>query len=543
MTLRQTLAALITGAAFLISPAQQPITFAVPSPLYPTIQSALDAAKTPHATGQALRIQIAPGVYRENLRWTSTSSAALTLDGAGAVLTGSDRALWTSLNSERYAIAWPYNWALSTVPKEWEEQVNVPLELRHREMVWVNDLPLLLSLACDTLALNRFCIDTINQRIVFRVSSEPQSVEVAMRETCLIFQGDNLIVRGLTVEHCAADLDKSGAIITGANIVLEKLTFRQNVSGGLNTSNTTNLSTRGLVFEDNGLTGWGGAYNVGMVSTGDTARRNNWRGFAYGATGWWIGAVKHLRETNVVYDGLTITDNLTHGLWMDFNHVGIVIRGLTSANNFNAGVYLEASPGAFTITDSRITNNALGTAYASLYAANTTHVTLKNVVVQSNRAALFIGGQSPCRQVGTACLPIAANWKIHNSTFNSPLASMQFAPPGIADFWTTYTADYNVWIGRSNPFLVSGSRRLTLPQEQAESKQDQNSVDFVPTPTPPVTITPSRTATLTLTRTPTPAPIVPTYTHTPSATENPTPGRHWVLRIEGRLDVWIIEGD
>lgn len=568
MNLLRTIAALALSAVFLLSPGEQIQTFSVPGQ-YVTIQAALDAAKTPHSQGEAVRVEVQPGPYRESIRWQSVSNAALTIEAQNAVISGSDAALWTSLGSGLYSVKWDYNWALSTVPKDWT--ISVALELRHREMVWVDGKPLTLALSCADLKAGYFCIDIVNKRLQFHSTAEPQSVEIAMRETCAIIQGDNLTIRGLTVQHCASDLDKSGAIITGRNITLEGMVFRQNVSGGLNTSNTTNLTTRNLLFADNGLTGWGGAYNTGLRSQDDSALRNNWRGYQHGETGWWIAGLKHLRSSNVVYTNLSLRDGLTHGGWWDFDHRDITFNNLQSTGNLNAGLYIEASPGAITVNGGRITGNARGAAYSGIFATNSTNVILEGVYVESaSRPALFIGGEQ-CRPVGGTCLPVASGWQIRNSTFVSAHSAMQFAPGyGLDLHLKTVNADWNAYAGRDKPILFPAPYgRIPLSQyvamlatAQPLAKQEQNSRDTIATltPSPSIVISATFTPTITRSRTPTasntptlistktPAPIVPTATGTatptPDATENPTPpGQHWVIRIEGVLHIWIEAGD
>lgn len=555
MNLLRTIAALTLSAVFLLSPGEQIQTFSVPGQ-YPTIQSALDAAKTPHSRGEAVRIEVAPGPYRESIRWQSVSNAALTIEAAGAVISGSDRVEAFTAVNDVYSVAWPYAWKPSRIPSGWES-ITVAPELLQREMVWNNDTPLKLNLNCATLLLNQFCVDTANGRIQFRAPSLPQSIEIAMRETCAIIAGDNLTIRGLTVQHCASDLDKSGSVITGRNIVLEGMVFRQNVSGGLNTSNTTNLTTRNLLFADNGLTGWGGAYNTGLRSQDDSALRNNWRGFAHGFTGWSVAGFKHLRGTDVIFTNAAAKDNQTHGFWADYDWKDLTFNNLQSTGNLNAGLYIEASPGAITVNGGRITGNARGAAYSGIFATNSTNVILEGVYVESaSRPALFIGGEQ-CRPVGGTCLPVASGWQIRNSTFVSTHSAMQFAPGyGLDLHLKTVNADWNAYAGRDKPILFPAPYgRIPLSQyvdmlKAAGNPQEQNSRDTIATltPSPSIVISATFTPTITRSRTPTasntptlistktPAPIVPTATGTATPDITPTPKR-FTIRFGGQINI------
>ncbi len=92
--------------------------------------------------------------------------------------------------------------------------------------------------------------------------------------------------------------------------------------------------------------------------------------------------IKFLCGRDNTFRNVRLSDNKSHGLWLDFDFKNTVIENLQSWDNLRFGLYLEASPGPFRITDSQFVGNEYG-----VYIANTKNGLLETSIVANNRNA------------------------------------------------------------------------------------------------------------------------------------------------------------
>src|SRR5690606_32923215 len=99
---------------------------------------------------------------------------------------------------------------------------------------------------------------------------------------------------------------------------------------------------------------------------------------------------KCLQIHNAVFRRFTAMHNDIGGLWFDANNRDIVIEELVTAGNRANGLFLEISPGPFTIRDSILAfNSGLGKEFGQggVRIANTRQVTFERCILYGNGAA------------------------------------------------------------------------------------------------------------------------------------------------------------
>lgn len=522
-----------------------------------TMGVALEKAKAVHAGKRHVIVKFRPGVYRGVLYWRSQNDSAVTFEAetpGAAIISGADA--WGSWRVDGRLLVheWSYNWGLSPIPQGWISNglnVNVPDIARRREMVIVDGKRVNQVLSAAGLsAANTFHIDESANTITLNLASTPKVIEVGVRQLALdVADSQNVTIRGLTFTGTAQHLDQSGAVINRAtNVLLEDNRFVDNGAGGLGLSRSSGTSRRN-VFNDNGATGWGGAYNRDLLSIDDTANRNNWRGASGGYEDWSVAGVKHLHQRRATYRNLTTTDNAAAGLWLDSDMEEVLVDGLVACRNTREGLYVEALQGPITVQNSRLCDNAQhGITISSVH-----HLTLTgNWITNNGAAGIFIGGSVPSRSIwdheteNTSFVLYPAKFMTWTGNFIGGRAE---AAPALVygtgrfneDFQPTLLSRDNRWwnTNGSRPFREGNvSRRwYDLAGWQARTGQDKvGSVMGTPVATPMINPTPSLSpelqATSTERGTETAAPIVPTATaRPPEATATP----------EGKV-VWMIVG-
>lgn len=510
----------------------QAITVLTVSPLhqYKTISQALTQAKTLNSQNISVRVDVYPGTYRETLVYQNSTNAILELVSIvphGAIISGADVYQFTRQSNGDYVATWGFDWGLSPIPQSWiQNGLNVEVKdiVRRRELVLIDGVRYQQVLNASELTPGKFYVnETVNTITVRPNGTINAPIEVGVRQrTVDFYRTNNVTITGLVFEGAASHFDQSGANFNeSTNLRLFNNIFRKNGAGGAGISRSDGLETRSNVFNDNGMTGFGGAYNHNYLSVSDTACGNNWRGYSGGFIGWSVAGVKHLHQRNARYENLTVCKNLAHGFWADTDMENVVIDGLSSYENINAGVYIEAIQGPFEITNSSITNNE----QKGLYISSVHNLIVRNTTISGNKreAQVYIGGSVPTRTSWNHVtgqnftLYPAQNIRFYNNTFiglSEQVPAFWYVTGQLNEqFIPTYLGDFNVWrnVNNSRPIRLGNNfpTWYNLTSWQNLSKQDLNSTTVEPTNTPIPSETPA----------PTDVPTdVPTLTNTPPPT-------------------------
>jgi hypothetical protein len=354
-----------------------------------TIQRGVAIANQVNATGQASRVLIAAGVYREAVDLNGQQTdAALVIEGAGAstILTGADNwsTSWTPQSDGSYVRAWPYAWGMKPIPSGWESYWNWDGNgykrdaLRRSEMVYVNGRGLLGVLSRSGLVAGTFHVDESARLIYLRLPSGvsmPATIEVGVRLTPLRINGRrNVTLRNFAVMRNRGAVQDNGVNVTNSrNITLEGITVSWMAYSGYSGSNNTTIRIRRSAFNDNGVSSVGQYRDVDVAIEDSEIARNNWRGWPAEHKGWSTG-----HKWSGIRDGAVrrtrFTNNWGHGFWADSDNKRVSLEySLVSGNSLN-GVNVEKNQGPITILNNRICNNT----QAGLSDAQSDNVTVRN---------------------------------------------------------------------------------------------------------------------------------------------------------------------
>lgn len=474
-----------------------------------TIGRAITLAEAANAQGQGVHIQLANAVYRESVELTrkenSTDAPILfEADTPGrAILSGSD--VWdnwqfiqtiTSTDGAGdvgvYVHEWPHDWGMAAIPQGWlDAGLNVPVPdiLRRREMIVINGLPLRQALSDAEAAKypESFYVEESTDR-VFIYTRQPLDnalIEVAIRPIILrIHERSNIGLKGLQFRHASTVYDSAVQIQRSQNLWLEQNTFAWNSSGGLGLNRSTNIVGRRNLYADNGGTGYGGGFNVNLLSEDETANRNNWRGGQGNFIGWSQAGVKHLYVRNATYRRLIVTDNQSHGFWLDSDNVDVLIENAEISRNLNSGLYLEVSRGPVIVRETTIAENAI----SGIRAANMMNITLQQNRLYDNRfAQIFITGENTGRTITNwdtgekYVLAPAENWTmlenvVLSNVEDAPLVRLTLSATPWQTFTSSLIASRNVWYdATSEASFRLGDQVMNFAQWQSVTGQDLTS--------------------------------------------------------------------
>lgn len=367
----------------------------------PTIKAAWEKAKPLLQKKEAVKIQIAPGIYRESLGHIKADAAIretlLVIEGAGpekTIWSGSDQipaAKWQDIGDGLYATDWQNNWGNHCYV--WE----TPQPLGHRsEMVFV-DGTLMTQVLIEKYKYHRTgkLIDHAKRKhyweykgfldpktamppATFGVAEKDKNgnkiylhlpkgktidqvkIEVAMRRSPFRFDmggpmkpgKNNLVLRGITFQHFANRTKDWGAEAILAigrkykQILIEDCNFLWNNATGVQLEGS-NITVRRCNINYNGFSGIGGQAGESLFEDNVT-NFNNWRGAWGGLRGWNWGGVKFGGHAGYqkVRNHQSI-GNLAHGFWYDVHPYYLFLDNITTAANDGHGLFFELSQGPY----------------------------------------------------------------------------------------------------------------------------------------------------------------------------------------------------
>ena len=327
-----------------------------------TIAAAFARADRANRTGQRVRVEIRPGLYRESLKLPPSAQrtpARLSVVGAGSadvVVSGAD--VWTGWNAAGngvYTHAWPHRWGLEALPdSSWEDYLDdndvTPL-IRRREIVWVDGQRLRQVLTTQKLAPGTFHVDETAAVVSLipphGVTLPRATVEVATRDRLLdVHSWSNVTVSGMTFRGAATGLEQSAVrFLAGRNVVLRDARIVENNWLGLALQYVEGATVRRVSTSHNGVMGLSvyRSKDVRLIDV-ENSFNNTWRGRWSNYFGWSTGA-KLYRVKGVKIRRWHAVGNDANGLWLDTDVSDVSIRGSFMADNRRRGVFLEALQG------------------------------------------------------------------------------------------------------------------------------------------------------------------------------------------------------
>jgi hypothetical protein len=315
------------------------------------------------------------------------------------ILSGSDIfADWRRSRQIRNAFehSWPYK--MGWEPNPWPGLMPLDGEGLRKELLFIDGAPMSQVVRTSDLAPGRYLVDEERARILLvppagvnlatakvEVSVRPIETRGAQSKLLRIFHTDNVILRGLTIEHGSGPAFNSGAvtILGSSNILLEDCVVRLNNGVGLHIehqgqSRSRNVILRRVQADQNGTLGMTGGFENGLIEN-STTNRNNWRGAHWGATGWAPCGFKFSGMDRLVLRDHVASLNHASGAWFDHHNTRILIERLVAINNFRSGISIEADVGPYLIRDSVFMGNGVG-----VNGFDSSNVTVENSVIAGN---------------------------------------------------------------------------------------------------------------------------------------------------------------
>lgn len=424
------------GTTFYVSPSGVDTNAGTPTSPVRTIQRGVTLANQANAAGQAARVLVAGGVYRESVNLgVQKTDKQFVLEGTGSnatILTGADdwTTGWTAQPDGSLVHSWPYKWGIKTVPSGWESYWNWDGNgykrdiLRRSETVYVNGAPLRGVLTANELSAGgTFYVDEGASRLSLRlptgVTLAGSLIEVGIRQNVLTVDGPrNVVLRNFAVMRSrGAVQDTAVSVKNGQNVSAENLAVRWTAYAGFGTAYITGLQIRGSVFSDNGVTGLGGYRDKNVVLEDTEIARNNWRGWPAEHKGW-DSVMKWLNYRDAIARRVRVVDNSGNGFWLDSDNQRVTLENSLISGNQLLGVNLEMNQGPVIIAGNRICNNMT----TGVGDAQSTNVTLRNNQIFNNTQynILFTGtyaGRSVTDYLtGATTLLRSEHWTVTGNT-------------------------------------------------------------------------------------------------------------------------------
>lgn len=368
-----------------------------------------------------IKVLIKPGIYREPVTKVDPRKAAATViegtDPEKVIITGAD--IWKDWKDEgkgRYSAPWPHDWGITDKKvahsKDFYDKHVTDEVAKRTEIVWWGDDRMWQVNSLEELKAGSFFADEAGDKLWLMPpagqSMGKVQVEVSIRHQLVWFrQVNNLVLRNITFQRAANGSQhgdgRFGVAVFGNtaegdfrvpsnvsfHLKIENCRFIENNSSGLTAANYENVSIINSDFSDNGISGAGISRLRYVELTGSRFKRNNWRIGGYGKFYDWVpSGVKFLQCADMLIEDSVFEDNLSSGLWFDWQLERINVRNIKSNNNAGAGVYMEASIGPFVITDSEFIGNGKlqnnGVNHGGVLIAETRNVTVNNCLIAEN---------------------------------------------------------------------------------------------------------------------------------------------------------------
>ena len=456
-----------------------------------TLGEGLERALRNRELGLGTRVLLQPGVYREGVDdyFDDSAGPTIVIQSAApgeAIVSGSD--VWDdwSCGGSICTHDWPYDWSEDRNP--WPEAELSEIGTR-REMVFVNGERLQQTLARSEMEGRQGSFhvdegaDLLYMNLPSDTSVDDALVEVAVRPHLFHAQTlHDLVIDGLVFQHAATPLSRSAVyVVEQDRVTLENVTVRDNNWDGLNFALGSDLTLRRSRMVDNGGSGVGAYRSRNVVLEDNETSRNNWRGYAGGLTGWYVG------HKFITVHGLTIrrhtsTENLTRGLWLDWDVHNAVLDEVRSCDNVSDGLFIEVSPGPITVQDSTFCDNG----GAGIQTSAVRDFTMSgNEIYGNDDAQVSLTGdlEVPVDDYFTGQTHVLQNegWLWHDNTFRALEDQPILTTTLPSDEWDRLMSSSSLDFARyeatgSNLFHTPSGARLSFGEWQAFTGQDSNSI-------------------------------------------------------------------
>jgi hypothetical protein len=462
---------------------------------FATIQAGVNAAVAQNKKGLGVDILVAPGIYREAVTINPLpTSAALTLqaitpgtayiDGAD-VLTG-----WSLGTNGVYSAPWTDSVTGCPLPPSW--YTGMPPVVLANEMVFVNGAMLTQVMSASQLLPGTFYVDTAGNRIE---GIPPQAtvgsplVEVAARRSTLTINGaQNVVVRGMVLQHGASCMNTTSATVnSGQNILFDSDVVQWSNWSGLGISSSSNITVRHSIASYNGGAGLSGFEDLEGLWENIETSYNNWRGAMVGLYDFGQGGLKLLRiHGGSVLDHASY-NNQAQGLWFDTDNEYIQISEADLVGNLVGNLQLELNVGPIVVADSSLCSGG----GAQILETDGLWMTGNNFYNNGGNSfqngQLFLGGEAGGRsftnwQTGVTTNVVSNDITLSGNTFTAVgtgqyVFNTYLSGTDWSEFASTLTSNSNDWYNSLNPdsFGVVGNKKIGLADWRSELGQDLNS--------------------------------------------------------------------
>ncbi len=357
-----------------------------------TVRAAITAAMPALAAGQATRIHLAAGIYRDApgaVDFGAGKKTLLAIVGSGpgeVIMSGADPIQMVPDARTGILIAtWPqrfgnsyYDWPVEPVGHRCEmafidgkplvQKVleTAVMDERHQlgPVTGLLDPATILTpgtFGVVEMAENAECLYV---RLPTGAKGGPQTVTATVRHTWAQFgPKQGLVLRNLVFAHFAnrcrypwiteSPLELAPAT---ADLLLDNCTFRLNNAVGLSLGGASpsddrfqRVTIRSCHFDDNGFGGLGSGRIVDALFEDCTSDRNGWRSWWCEDTGWAHAGMKMHNVDGVLLRRHQALGNIGQGIWFDVHCRNVVVDSLRAVHNTGSGLFTEISEGPFQI--------------------------------------------------------------------------------------------------------------------------------------------------------------------------------------------------
>ena len=461
-----------------------------------TIQTAVDAAVAQNRKGLGVNILVEPGIYREAVVINSLpTSAALTLQAVlpgTAYIDGADVLTdWSLGQNGVYSAPWTDSVTGCPIPDGWYS--GMPPVVYANEMMFVNGAMMTQVMSASQLQPGTFYVDVAANRIE---GIPPQNinvggalVEVASRRSTLTINGaQNVVVRGMVLQHGASCMNSSAATVnSGTNILFDSDVIQWNNWSGLGFSSSMNTTVRHSLASYNGGAGLAGFEDVRGLWENIETSYNNWRGAMVGLYDFGQGGMKLLRihGGTVLFHGSY--NNQAQGLWFDTDNEYINISNAHLIGNLVGNLQLELNLGPIHVANSSLCSGGGAQILESDGVWMSGNNFYNNGGTSFQNGQLFLAGKAGGRsftnwQTGVTTNVVSNDVTLSGNTFtavgsNQYVFNTYLSGSDWSEFASTLTSNNNYWYNSqdADSFGVTANQKIAIGAWRSDLGQDLNS--------------------------------------------------------------------